>query len=260
MAWRKASGLSRHPPSPLSKRASPGPLLPSPVVLLVGLTGGIGSGKSTVSALLATHGAVIVDADLIAREVVAPGGIAYGPVVERFGAGVLASDGTIDRAALADVVFRDEAARKELEAITHPAVGQVMVERITAQAETGGIVVLDIPLLAEKGRMGVRFVIVVDCPEELAVERLVQHRGFDEADARRRIAAQLSREKRRELADLVIENSGTVDQLVEQVDDAWRWLDERRASDSGAAVGLEGEQRQGGAEGAHGVVGQVEDL
>ena len=229
-------------------------------MLLVGLTGGIGSGKSTVSGLLAEKGAVVVDADLIAREVVAPGGIAYTPVVERFGAGVLAEDSTIDRAALADVVFRDELARKDLESITHPAVGQVMLERIAAQVETDAIVVLDIPLLAEKGRLGVRLVIVVDCPEELAVERLVQHRGFDKADARRRMAAQLSRQKRRDLADLVIDNSGTVEQLVEQVDQAWGWLDERRAPNSCAAVGLDGEEGQGGAEGAHGVVGQVEDL
>jgi dephospho-CoA kinase len=202
-------------------------------VLLVGLTGGIGSGKSTVSALLAERGAVIVDADLIAREVVAPGGIAYGPVVERFGPDVLAPDGTIDRPALAGVVFRDEAARKDLEAITHPAVGQVMLERTAVHADTDQIVVLDIPLLAEKGRLGVQSVIVVDCPEDLAVERLVKHRCFDEGDARRRIAAQMSRDKRRELANLVIDNSGTRDQLVEQVDRAWRWLDKRRETGQG---------------------------
>jgi dephospho-CoA kinase len=219
-------------------------------VLLVGLTGGIGSGKSTVSALLGERGAVVIDADLIAREVVTPGGMAYAAVVDRFGRAVLDTDGRIDRAALADVVFRDAAARKDLEAITHPAVGQVMAERIAAVSESDRVVLLDIPLLAEKGRMGVAAVIVVDCPEEVAIERLVQHRGFDEADARRRIAAQLSREKRRELADLVIDNGGTLDQLVEQVDRAWAWLDGRPAADSVAAVGLDGEQREGGAESA----------
>jgi dephospho-CoA kinase len=198
-------------------------------VLLVGLTGGIGSGKSTVSGLLAEKGAVIVDADLIARDVVAPGGIAYGPVVERFGTGVLDASGRIDRAALADVVFRDEAARKDLEAITHPAVGRVMVEQIAAVSGVDQIVVLDIPLLAEKGRMGVAVVVVVDCPEELAIDRLVRHRGFDEGDARRRISAQLSREERVKLADLVIDNGGSREQLLEQVDRAWSWLKSRSA-------------------------------
>jgi dephospho-CoA kinase len=161
--------------------------------------------------------------------VVAPGGIAYGPVVERFGPDVLAPDGTIDRPALAGVVFRDEVARKDLEAITHPAVGQVMLERMAVHADTDDVVVLDIPLLAEKGRLGVQSVIVVDCPEDLAVERLVKYRDFDEGDARRRIAAQMSRDKRRELADLVIDNSGMPDELVEQVDRAWSWLSSRPA-------------------------------
>jgi dephospho-CoA kinase len=191
---------------------------------LVGLTGGIGSGKSTVSSLLAERGAIIVDADVIARDIVAPTGVAYQAVVDRFGPDVVGSDGAIDRAYLADVVFRDDAARKDLEAITHPAVGQVMVEQIARYRDTDRVVVLDIPLLAEKGRMGVEAVIVVDCPEELAVQRLVDFRGFDAGDALRRIAAQLSRQKRCELADIVIDNSGSPEALVGEVDRAWRWL------------------------------------
>jgi dephospho-CoA kinase len=193
-------------------------------VFLVGLTGGIGSGKSTVSAMLAERGAVLIDADLIAREVVAPGGIAYQAVVDRFGPGIVKPDGTIDRPKLAGIVFGDDQARKELEAITHPAVGRVMAEGIAAQAQGDAVVILDIPLLAEKGRMGVQAVIVVDCPEELALERLVAHRGFQAEDARRRMAAQLSRSARRELADLVIDNSGTLEHLTEQVERAWQWL------------------------------------
>jgi dephospho-CoA kinase len=202
---------------------------------LVGLTGGIGSGKSTVSALLAEKGAVIVDADAIARDVVAPDGVAYQSVVDRFGPTVVAPDGTIDRTCLADIVFRDEVARKELEAITHPAVGQIMAEHIANHQGTDRVVVLDIPLLAEKGRMGVEAVIVVDCPEELAAQRLVDFRSFDLQDARRRIAAQLSRDKRRALADVVIDNSGDRSGLVEQVDRLWQWLDARRQAVAGPA-------------------------
>jgi dephospho-CoA kinase len=193
-------------------------------VLLVGLTGGIGSGKSTVGALLVERGAVLIDADQIARQVVAPGRPAYASVVARFGPTVVAADGTLNRAALADVVFRDETARKDLEAITHPAVGQVMAERIAANAYTDAIIVLDIPLLAEKGRVGVRYVIVVDCPVEAAIGRLVAHRGFDEEDARRRVAAQMSRQGRLELADYVVPNDGSRLDLVKQVDRAWDWL------------------------------------
>ena len=199
-------------------------------MLLVGLTGGIGSGKSTVAAMLVARGAVLIDADQIAREVVTPGGVAYGPVVERFGAGVLAADGTLDRAALADLVFRDPTARKDLEAITHPAVGQVMVERMSAHAETDEIVVLDIPLLAEKGRMGVEQIIVVDCPEEVALERLVTQRGFDEGDARRRVEAQISRSERVALADHVIDNGGPLADLDPQVARVWASLEDRRST------------------------------
>ena len=196
-------------------------------MFLVGLTGGIGSGKSTVASMLAERGAVVVDADAISREVVMPGGPAYQPIVDRFGSVVLTSDGSLDRAALADVVFRDDEARRALEAITHPAIGKVMLERIAANAESDRIVVLDIPLLREKNRMGAQAVVVVDCPEETAVERLVEFRGFSEDDARRRIAAQITRDERLALADVVISNAGTVEDLGAEVDRAWGWLEAR---------------------------------
>src|SRR5205085_855298 len=149
---------------------------------------GIGSGKSTVSAMLARRGAVILDADVIAREVVEPGGPAYAGVVERFGSAIVAADGTIDRPALAAIVFNDDDARRDLNRLTHPAVGKVMAERLAEQAASGNVVVLDIPLLAEGGRdrYGLSGVIVVDAPVDLAVRRLVEQRGMSEADARAR--------------------------------------------------------------------------
>lgn len=211
------------------------PMLRSARVLLVGLTGGIGSGKSTVSAMLAERGAVIVDADAIVREIQQPGGLAYQGIVDRFGPEVVAADGTLDRAALAAIVFNDEAARQDLNNLTHPLVGQVMAERIGANAATDNVVVLDIPLLAERGReaYGVAGVIVVDCPVEEAVRRLVEHRGFTEADARARVAAQVSREDRLAMADFVVDNAGPVEALAEQVDACWAWLQELRSSAAG---------------------------
>lgn len=201
-------------------------MLRSSAVRLVGLTGGIGSGKSTVSARLAARGAVIVDADAIVREIQEPGGLAYQGIVDRFGPGVVAADGTLDRPALAAVVFNDEAARRDLNALTHPLVGQVMFERIAANAGTDRVVVLDIPLLAEggKGAYGVAGVIVVDTPVDVAVERLVRHRGFDEADARARVASQMSREDRLAIADFVVDNAGPPEALDEQVDRCWEWI------------------------------------
>jgi dephospho-CoA kinase len=203
-------------------------------VLVVGLTGGIGSGKSTVSGLLEERGAVVVDADRIAREVVAPGGPAYQPVVDRFGPDVVGEDGAIDRPALAKVVFADPAARADLEAITHPVVGAVMAERLTSQANTDNVVVLDVPLLVEGGRgraglpHGVAAVVVVDTPPEVAVERLVRDRGMKASDVEARMAAQATREERLALADVVIDNSGSPDDLPDQVHRAWAWIEDLR--------------------------------
>jgi dephospho-CoA kinase len=193
-------------------------------VLLVGLTGGIGSGKSTVSALLAEHGAVIVDADAITRELQRAGTEVFEAIVARFGPEILGPDGELDRPALAAIVFGDEQARKDLEGIVHPAVGLEMVNRVQAVADTDRLVVYDVPLLVEAGRSGYGAVIVVDVDPEVAVQRLVGQRGMDEADARARIANQVSREERLAVADHVVDNSGSHDDLQRAVDEVWLWL------------------------------------
>ena len=199
--------------------------------ITIGLTGGIGSGKSTVSAMLASHGAVVVDADQIARDVVRPEGAAYDGVVRRFGKDVLAEDGTVDRAALAAVVFADAGARGDLEALVHPAVGEVIATRVAA-ASPDDVVVLEVPLLVESGgrrRYPVDGVLVVDAPEDVVLDRLVRLRGMSEADARARIAAQASRAERLAEADYVILNVGTTQELAELVEQAWRWIGSLRA-------------------------------
>jgi dephospho-CoA kinase len=193
-------------------------------VILVGLTGGIGAGKSTVSNLLAERGAVIVDADAIVRELQAPGGEIVTKLAERFGADVLAADGSLDRAKVASIVFNDEQALKDLNAIVHPAVRTEMQRRVDAERDTGHVVVLDIPLLAENPRKDLQAVLVVDVPVDVAVERLVAARGMDEADARARIANQASRERRLELATHVIDNAGDLDALSARVDEVWAEL------------------------------------
>jgi dephospho-CoA kinase len=197
--------------------------------VLAGLTGGIGSGKSTVAAALADRGAAVVDADRIAREVVEPGGAAYDALVARFGRGVLRTDGTLDRQALADVVFHDPEALEALNRITHPAIGAVVASRTAEALATHRIVVVDIPLLSitTRARVGFDAVVVVDAPEQAAMRRLVEQRGFSEADARARIAAQISREERRALADVVVDNSGGRAALEGEIDRLWRWLEER---------------------------------
>lgn len=197
-------------------------------MVVVGLTGGIGSGKSTVARMLGERGAVIVDADVVSREVVAPDGLVHEAVVERFGPSVVASDGTIDRSALARVVFGDEAARQDLNQIVHPAVTEVMLERVAAAgaADPDAVVVLEIPLLAEGGqdRYPVDGVIVVDVPVEVAIARLVAGRGFSAEAARGRAAAQATREDRRAIADLVLDNSADLEHLRWEVDRAWSWI------------------------------------
>ncbi len=190
-------------------------------MILVGLTGGIGSGKSTVSVLLAERGAIIIDADAITREVQQPGSPLLEKLSDRFGPGVIAADGSLDRAALAAIAFADADALKALNAIVHPAIGVVVNSRVMAQRATDNVVVMDIPLLTENPREGLQATIVVDLPEEQQVQRLVDFRGFDEADARARMARQATREQRLERATYVIDNSGTVDALTEQVNMIW---------------------------------------
>jgi dephospho-CoA kinase len=195
-------------------------------MLAVGLTGGIGSGKSAVADLLVQHGAVLIDADQVAREVVAPGGPAYQPLIDRFGPGIVAADGTIDRPALAAVAFADEESRLALNAITHPAIGVAMIQARDAHEGTDDIVVLAIPLLTAAHRETVKLhkVVVVDAPTDVALERLLSQRGFDRADAEARIRAQISREERAKEADYVLDNSGDHDALEAQVDVLWAWL------------------------------------
>jgi dephospho-CoA kinase len=193
-------------------------------VILVGLTGGIGSGKSTVSSLLASLGAVIVDADAITRQLQAPGEPLLTVIAERFGADILDNDGSLIRQKLADQVFGNAEALADLNKIVHPAVGREMARLIDSQRETDNVVVLDIPLLAENPRSGLSGVIVVDVDPELAVGRLVEHRAMSPSDARARIERQVSREKRKEIADWILDNSGDLSTLEEQVTRMWKWM------------------------------------
>lgn len=205
---------------------------------LIGLGGGIGAGKSTVSVALAERGAVIVDADLIARQVVEPGTPGLVALVERFGPSILRSDAFLDRAALAALAFADPDSLAALNAITHPAIGAEINRQIAIQVETDLIVILDAALLFDRSRPGLVGSIVVDVDPEVAIRRLAQFRGFDEADARRRVTAQMRREDRVALADQVIDNSGDRDDLAPQIDRIWEWiatLPETRLPETGSS-------------------------
>jgi dephospho-CoA kinase len=207
-------------------------MLPSPAVHLVGLTGGIGSGKSTVSAALAERGAVVIDADAITRELQRPGEPVFVAMVERFGDGIVAPGGELDRQAVADIVFSDADALADLNAIVHPAVGAEIARRLELEAGTDHLVILDVPLLVESGRDDMVALIVVDTDPEIAVARLVEQRGFREEDARARISRQASREERLAKADHVIDNNGSRDDLLAAIDSCWAWLT-ARVADSG---------------------------
>jgi dephospho-CoA kinase len=197
-------------------------------VLLVGLTGGIGSGKTTVSGRLAELGAVVVDADQIVRDLQEPGQIVLADMVEHFGDRILQPDGTLDRQAVADIVFEDKDQLEALGKIVHPRVQEELFRRIAEQTATDNVVVLDIPLLAEGGWDGLVGTIVVDLDPEIAVARLVEHRGFSEDDARARIASQATREERLARATWVLDNSGTPDEIARQVEALWADLVARR--------------------------------
>jgi dephospho-CoA kinase len=203
-------------------------------VLRAGLTGGIGSGKSEVSRRLAAHGAVVIDADVAARAVVAPGTPGLARVAEAFGAGVLGPDGALDRERLGAIVFRDPASRATLNGIVHPLVGEWMraAERAAVAASGGDVIIVhDVPLLAENRRAGdFDLVIVVDVPPELQLERLVSQRRMTPDQARARLAAQASREQRLAVADLVIDNSGSLEDLDRRVAEVWADLQHRAAA------------------------------
>jgi dephospho-CoA kinase len=190
----------------------------------VGLTGGIGSGKSEVARLLAGLGAVVVDADRLAREAVAPGSDGLRAVVQAFGPDVLAPDGSLDRQAVATRVFADPGARATLEGIVHPRVraAAAALEAAARAADPDAVVVHDVPLLVETGQQHTYdVVLVVDVPPDLQVQRLVADRGMGEAEARARMASQATRDQRRAAADVVIDNSGTLDDLARQVRQIW---------------------------------------
>lgn len=192
-------------------------------MLRVGLTGGIGSGKSEVARLLVGHGACLIDADVVAREVVEPGTPGYARVVEAFGPTVVAADGTLDRSALAARVFADPEQLAALNAIVHPLVAARTAE-LVGQAPLDAVVVNDVPLLVENALQGsYDLVVVVDAPEDVRLERLVA-RGLSPAEARDRMAVQASREDRLAGADYVIDNTGSLDDLASRVDQLWREL------------------------------------
>jgi dephospho-CoA kinase len=200
---------------------------------MVGLTGGIGSGKSTVAAMLVARGAVVVDADRIAREVVEPGMPALAALVDEFGPEILQPDGSLDRAALAERAFVDEASKQRLEAITHPAIGEEFLRQVAA-APPDGIVVHDVPLLVESKR-GIEYggVIVVVAPREVRLERL-ERRGIARADAERRMDHQASDEEREKVATWLVDNRGDLADLERQIDAIWPELLERARAEQPA--------------------------
>jgi len=197
-------------------------------MLLLGLTGGIGSGKSTVSAEFARRGAIVIDADLVVRELQSPGGAVLAAMVEHFGDGILAEDGTLNRQAVADIVFNDPEQLKALNAIVHPKVGEEIDGRIEAQRDTDNVVILDVPLLVESKAYETEGIIVVDTDPEIAVQRLVEFRGFNADDARARMKLQATREERRAVAAFIVPNDGSQEDLMAHIDECWTWIQSKR--------------------------------
>jgi len=196
----------------------------------VGLTGGIGSGKTSVTDRLCARGAELVDADLIVHEVQRPEGPAYQPIIEHFGDAVRAEDGSLDRPAIARLVFNDPKALGELNGIVWPLVAARMAERRQELAPTQEVVVFSIPLLRteHRDRLGLDAIVVVDCPVEVAIDRLVASRGMDRDDAEARVRNQIDRGQRVALADFVVDNSSTLEHLNQEVERLWSWIEGRR--------------------------------
>ncbi|MGO4370502.1 dephospho-CoA kinase [Paenibacillus sp. 2TAB19] len=193
--------------------------------MIIGLTGGIASGKSTIAQLLAHRGALLVDADQVAREVVQPGEPALEAIASSFGQAVLQADGSLDRSALGAIVFQDKASLAKLESITHPAIRQRMQHRIHTYAEQnpGALVVADVPLLYETNQQALyEGIMVVYVPETIQLTRLMGRNQMDETEAKRRISLQMDIEEKRRRADWVIDNSGPLAETERQIDDFWR--------------------------------------
>jgi dephospho-CoA kinase len=194
-------------------------------MMRIGLTGGIGSGKTTVATMLAAKGAALVDADQIARDLVEPGGAALAELVTEFGPRILQADGALSRGELAAMAFSDPRATERLNAIMHPLIRAEAARRIADTPEAPALV-YDMPLLLETGQADlVDLVVVVDVPEELQIDRAVRMRGLDEADVQRRMTVQASRADRRAAADVLIDNSGTLEETQAQVDELWERLE-----------------------------------
>jgi dephospho-CoA kinase len=194
-------------------------------LLEIGLTGGIGSGKSTAATIFVENGASLVDADQIVRDLQQPGEKVFEEMLSKWGTDILTSDGQLDRQLVANIVFSKPEELTALNAIVHPAVREEMTNRREAHLNTDNTVILEIPLLVESGYRNFDAIIVVDVDTEIAVERLVQHRFFDEEDARNRIDKQASRESRIEIADYVIENNASFEEFEEEIIECWNWIE-----------------------------------
>lgn len=192
--------------------------------LEIGLTGGIGSGKSTVSAGLVKRGAVLVDADAIVRDLQKPGKPVFKKMVERWGEKIITNEGELDRQAVADIVFKDAEELAALNEIVHPLVREEIANQREKYIKGNDPIILDIPLLIESGYENLSGIIVVDLHTEEAVERLVKYRGFSREDALNRISSQVDREERLSKADFVIDNNGDLDSLENEIDKAWSWI------------------------------------
>jgi dephospho-CoA kinase len=205
----------------------------------IGLTGGIASGKSVAAERLAELGAAVIDHDVLAREAVRPGSAGLDAVVDAFGAGVLAPDGSLDRAALGALVFADPAQRERLNRVVHPEIRRLAAEHeaSVAAARSGAVVVHDIPLLVETGQAeAFHLLVVVDAPAEQRIERLIGQRGMSRGDAEQRVAAQAPDDARLAVADVVLDGTGSVDHLRAQVDDLWLRIEEERRAEVDAGI------------------------
>ncbi len=195
-------------------------------MILISLTGGIGSGKSTAARGLADRGAELLDADAMVREMQRPGQPVFAAMVERWGADIVLPSGELDRGAVAAIVFNDADELEALEEMIHPAVRAEMGRRIDDLSKTDRVVVQDVPLLEKVmgDRRSSSSIVVVDCPVEVAIERLVEHRGFERADAEARVAAQISRSERLAMADFVVDNGADLEHLELEIDRCWSWI------------------------------------